>query len=163
MNIILELFGEGKDLSIVQMSCRAIVIFFIALVLIRITGRRSFGMRTPFDNVITILLGAILSRAVVGASSFIPTVAACCIISILHRLLAWLCISYPSLANFIQGKKIPLYENGHLIEENMTRGLISKEDVLAQARLSIHMESLDKIEKCYLENNGHISIVKKND
>jgi len=38
MEILLKIFGEGKDLNALQMSCRGIVIFFVALVLIRISG-----------------------------------------------------------------------------------------------------------------------------
>jgi len=53
MNLLIQIFGEGKDLNALQMSSRGIVIFFIALILIRISGRRSFGVRTPLDNIIT--------------------------------------------------------------------------------------------------------------
>src|ERR1700761_5027241 len=90
MEILLKIFGEGKDLSALQMSCRGIVIFFVALVLIRISGRRSFGVRTPLDNIITISLGAIMSRAVVGASDFVPVIACCFAIVLLHRATGWL-------------------------------------------------------------------------
>jgi len=36
MELIKEIFGEGKDLSVIQMSSRGIVVFIIALVLIRV-------------------------------------------------------------------------------------------------------------------------------
>ncbi len=76
MDILTTLFGHGKDLDSLQMICRAIVSFFLTLVLIRIAGIRTFGKKTPFDNVITIMLGSIFSRVVVGASPFIPTTLA---------------------------------------------------------------------------------------
>ena len=59
MDILHTLFGEGKDLNSLQMVCRAVGCFFITLALIRIAGIRTFGRRTAFDNVITIMLGSI--------------------------------------------------------------------------------------------------------
>jgi quercetin dioxygenase-like cupin family protein len=55
---------KGKDLNSLQMTCRAIVSFFLTLVLIRIAGIRTFGKKTPFDNVVAIMLGSIFSRVV---------------------------------------------------------------------------------------------------
>src|ERR1700685_3441978 len=77
MNLLHTLFGEGKDLNTLQMVCRAFVSFFLTLALIRVAGIRTFGKKTPFDNVITIMLGSIFSRVVVGASPFIPPTLAC--------------------------------------------------------------------------------------
>src|SRR5688500_14278019 len=92
MNTIYEIFGQGKDLTVLQMGLRALVIFIIALIVLRIAGRRSFGMQMPIDNILVILLGAILSCAVVGASPFVPTVVAAAIIAVLHRLFALIAI-----------------------------------------------------------------------
>src|ERR1700712_4547819 len=105
MKTLVEIFGEGKDLNVLQMSSRAIVIFLIALVLIRISGRRSFGIRTPLDNIIVISLGAILSRAIVGASPFLPVVIACFTIVILHRFLGWLISNNERLSEILEGNK----------------------------------------------------------
>jgi hypothetical protein len=77
METLIALFGEGKDLDSLQMAARATVVFFGALILIRISGRRSFGQRSPFDYVVAILLGATLSRVIVGAGPrFEPIVCA---------------------------------------------------------------------------------------
>lgn len=103
MDIMYTLFGEGKDLNALQMSDRGIAIFFIALILIRISGRRSFGVRTPLDNIITISLGAIMSRAVVGASDFVPVVVCCFVIVLLHRLFGWLIANSKAFGKLIEG------------------------------------------------------------
>ena len=76
----LVLFGEGRNLDPLQMGMRSIAVFLIALTLIRLSGRRSFGQRSPFDSVVVILLGATLSRAIVGASPFIATAVASVVI-----------------------------------------------------------------------------------
>ena len=92
MDVLIAIFGEGKDLGSLQMAMRAVAVFFAALILIRISGRRSFGQRSPFDYVVAILLGATLSRVIVGASPATPTFMASLVIVLLHRALAWTCV-----------------------------------------------------------------------
>jgi len=77
VDILVTMFGEtGADPTPGQMAARAVVVFFVALVLIRISGRRSFGQHSLFDACATVLIGATLARAVVGASPFLATVCA---------------------------------------------------------------------------------------
>lgn len=162
METIYLLFGDGESLNTLQMMLRAVIIFFIALALVRIAGRRTFGMRAPLDNIIVFLFGAVLGRAVVGASPFIPTVCACLAISIIHRLLAWLSVQHPWVGKFVKGRKISLLtEDGALSKKNMKRSLASREDIMEEIRLRIHTDSLDDVEKLYMERSGEISAIKK--
>jgi uncharacterized membrane protein YcaP (DUF421 family) len=162
MELIKVIFGEGKDLNTLQMCCRGIIVFMIALLLIRISGRRSFGIRTPLDNIITISLGAILSRAVVGASAFVPVITCCFIIAILHRMFGWLIVHNKAFGRFIEGDKILLFKDGKFIKKSLERGLVSEDDIMQGIRKSALTEDLGKIEKVFMERNGEISSVKKN-
>ncbi len=161
MHLVYVLFGEGKDLNVLQMSCRSVVVFFICLVFIRISGRRSFGLRTPLDNIIVILLGALLSRAVVGASPFFPAVAGSLVFVLLHRFLAWLILKKESFARLVEGEKICLYKDKHFIPANLERALVSEEDVLQGVRNSALTDDITKIKAIYMERNGDISPIKQ--
>src|SRR6201995_5706810 len=151
MEIFIKLFGEGQDLNALQMSDRGIVMFFIALILIRISGRRSFGVRTPLDNIITISLGAIMSRAVVGASDFIPVVVCCFVIVLLHRLFGWLIAHSKAFGRFIEGNKMVLFERGAFRDDTMKRALVCQEDIMQGVRKSALTEDMKDIEKVYME------------
>jgi uncharacterized membrane protein YcaP (DUF421 family) len=161
VEIIIKIFGEGKELNALQMSCRGIVMFFIALALIRISGRRSFGVRSPLDNIIIISLGAVMSRAIVGASDFVPVVVCCFVIVLLHRFIGWLIASSKTFGRFIEGEKILLFEDGLFLKENMKKALVCQEDLMQGVRKSALTEDMDKIEKVYMERNGDISAIKK--
>jgi len=161
MELIKQIFGEGKDLSAVQMSCRGIVVFVIALVLIRISGRRSFGIRTALDNIISISLGAILSRAVVGASDFVPVIVTCFVIVLMHRLFGWFIANSKRFGRLTEGDKILLYSNGKFIDANLKKALVCKEDIMQGVRKSTLTEDLNQVDKVYIERNGEISAIKK--
>ncbi|NCI46436.1 DUF421 domain-containing protein [Sediminibacterium soli] len=163
MRTIDLLFGaHDMELTVWQMVNRAVLVFFISLALIRLSGRRSFGMRLPLDNIIVILLGAILSRGVVGASPFIPTIAAATAVVALHRLMGYLQVKHPRISRWVQGRKILLFSDGAFLRNNMIRALTSEEDIHEALRQNALEEDLETIDKVYLERNGKISFVKKN-
>lgn len=158
---LIKLFGEGKDLNILQMSSRAIAVYLIALLLVRLAGRRTFGKKTAFDNTITILLGAVLSRAVVGASPFLPTIIASLMLVLIHRAIAWVSIYNPKFGHLVKGKSFVLYQHDKINKENMKRGLMSEDDLQSDVRLKAQNNSLENIEEVYMETSGEVSIVKK--
>src|SRR4051812_28128826 len=101
MQIVDEIFGTGKDLTVLQMSARSVVVFILALILLRISGRRSFGLRSPLDNIISIILGAVLSRAIVGASPFLPVIAGSTTLVLIHRLIAYGIVHHPGFSKMV--------------------------------------------------------------
>lgn len=161
MEILIKFFGEGKNLTWWQMGARGIIIFLIAFLLIRISGRRSFGIKTPLDNIIAITLGAVLSRAIVGASGFVPVIVTSLIIVLLHRGLAWSKVHNRRISHFIDGQKILLYANGSFLKDNLNKALVCEEDVLQGIRESALTDDMSEIETVYMERNGKISVVKK--
>ena len=161
MDILKIIFGEGRDLTVGQMSCRGVVVFIIAFLLIRLSGRRSFGIKSPLDNIIVITLGAVLSRAIVGASGFLQVTVTCLVIVLLHRALAWLSVHNKKFDWLMEGRKIMLFDNGTFIKQNMDKGLVCEEDVMEGIRRVALTEDLSTIEKVYMERNGEISVIKK--
>jgi len=161
MEALIEIFGKGKDLSVFQMCMRTALVFGITLFFIRISGKRTFGMHMPMDNVITILLGALLSRAIVGASPFIATIASGFMIIVLYRLCAALSVFSKRFGRAVKGKEELIYKDGIMIKDNMNKCMVTEEDLIEEARINSNLGSLKDVETAYVERNGEISIVKK--
>jgi len=154
-------FGEGSDLNCLQMSSRGVVTFFVTLVLIRIAGIRTFGKRSAFDNVIMILLGSVLSRAVVGASPYIPTVVGCLAFVLVHWVLAWISLYNDTVGRWVKGEKESLYADGTFNKKNMKRSRISTKDIEESLRLTNQAEGFEEVKEIFIERSGDISIIKK--
>jgi uncharacterized membrane protein YcaP (DUF421 family) len=161
MRFLILFFGEGPDLSAWQMSARAVVIFFIALVFIRISGRRSFGLHSPFDSCTTVLLGAILSRAVIGASPFLGTVSAAAVLVVLHRLIALASVHWGWFEKAVSGEGVLLLRNGRVDEDALKKALITHKDLDEAVRRKNGDEDLAKVEKVILERNGDLTVVPR--
>ncbi|MEZ0602057.1 DUF421 domain-containing protein [Paraburkholderia sp. IW21] len=161
MDVILLLFGEGKNLDPLQMGMRSIAVFLIALVLIRVSGRRSFGQRSPFDLVVVILLGATLSRAIVGASPFVATIGAALVIVVCHRLLAWACMRSQALERLVGGVERELFSNGKFDAHEMDAALVSRTDIHESVRQKTGSRTMDDVAAAILERNGEVSVIRK--
>jgi len=143
------------------MSCRAVIAFMAALILIRLAGQRTFGKRSAVDNVILIMLGAVLSRAVVGASPALPVFISSLVLCLFHRLLAWLSVYNDSIGKLVKGDKYSLYKNGKENQQNRKSLLLSEKDLMEGVRLQMNENNFKNVAEIFMERNGEISVIKK--
>ncbi len=163
MDSLYQIFGTGKDLTAMQMCARSFVMFFITLVLIRAGGVRMFGKKSAFDDIIVIMLGAVLSRGVVGANPFFSTVAAGAVMIAIHRLLGWLCTHFSTVEKLVKGESSVLYKDGHINAVNLKRSSLTERDLLESLRLETNKASLKEVDTACMETNGRISFILKNE
>lgn len=159
MELIALIFGDGDQLTAGQMAARAGVVFFITLALIRISGRRSLGQRTPFDAATTVLLGAVLSRGVVGASPFGATIAAAAILVLLHRALGWVSVRWDRLDVLVNGHERVLVSEGELDQQALASALITRRDLDEAIRKKAGHARLPMVSAATLERDGEISLL----
>ena len=159
MNVINFLFGEGEHLTMFQMCVRAFTMFIIMLVLIRFAGMRTFAKRSPFDTIVTIMLGAILARGVVGASGYVDTIVASGVMVVMHRIVAWLSVKSRKFEKLVKGTYIKLYNNGAIIQDALERTGMSENDLHESLRLETKKLTLAEIDTAFLETNGRISFI----
>jgi uncharacterized membrane protein YcaP (DUF421 family) len=160
VNLLDFLFGRGEDLDALQMADRAIAVFALALVMIRLSGRRSFGQHRAFDGCATVLLGSVLSRAVVGASPFLPTIAAGVAICALHRLIAMASVRWAGFERLISGDKRELVRAGARDPDEMRRGLVTGRDLDEAVRRRTGDETAP-LERAVLERDGTITVLAR--
>jgi uncharacterized membrane protein YcaP (DUF421 family) len=161
MNLFIAIFGEGKDLDSLQMAMRAVGVFFATLIFIRVSGRRSFGQRSPFDYVVAVLLGATLSRVIVGASPAIPTMVASLAMVLVHRALAWSCVRWSWLESLVVGVEREVYRDGQFNSRQMSAALITRTDIFETARQELNSADLQDVHSAILERNGQVSLIRK--
>jgi uncharacterized membrane protein YcaP (DUF421 family) len=157
----IDLLGlEQKDLEWYQMILRTIIVFIVAIAFIRLAGMRTFGTKTTFDVVVSITLGALLSRCISGHYPFFPTLFACMFLAFFHRLCAWLAFRNEFICRLIEGDAVLLYRDGKMKENKLRIHCISKKDLLK----ALHEETLEdykNVKEIWLEPDGKISVVKK--
>ena len=153
------LFGQGSELEPLQMTLRAAAVFVLALAMIRIAGRRSFGLHRPFDACTTVLLGAILSRAVVGASPFWSTICAGTTIVLLHRLVGMASVRSRRFEFLVSGDERELVRDGRLDEDAMRKALLTRHDLEEAVRRKTGDEH-SHLRRAVQERDGTVTVIE---
>ncbi|HEX4665941.1 MAG TPA: YetF domain-containing protein [Chthoniobacterales bacterium] len=157
----LGLASEPHDLTFVQVTLRGIIVFFAALVMIRLGDRRSLTQKSAFDLVFIVIIGSVLARAINGSGPFFATVAAGLAMVLLHRLLAWVFYRWPALSMLAKGRPIVLVKDGAYQRKGMRAMLISELDLEEDLRLEAQKEDKEKVQTARLEPSGDISFILK--
>lgn len=155
------MWGVDEHLDAWHMCLRAFIMFFVTLALIRIGGMRIFGLKTAFDSILVIMLGAVLGRGVVGASPFFSTVAAGLVMVLVHRLLSYLAMYNQWIGKIVKGHHHTLYENGKFNERKMKKHGISKDDLEAAVRVQLNSDRIADAKEIRIEKSGELSVIKK--
>ena len=159
---VLGLGVEPKELTFIQISLRALIVFLATLIMIRFGHKRSLARKTGFDAVLMIILASVLSRAINGSAAFFATLGGGVVLVLVHRLFAFIAFHSHAFGILIKGRPELIVDDGDLILRTMRRNHISKHDVEEDMRLGARTEDLKDIGKGYVERSGDISFIKRN-
>jgi uncharacterized membrane protein YcaP (DUF421 family) len=140
---------------------RAIVGYFILLLVVRVLKRRAGAQMALFEFVLIFLIGGIIILSTVGTDRSV-TNCTCAVITValVHRLIAWAKSKSPRVGAVIDGTPIVIIRGGEWQNEALRGMGIRYEDVAAAAR-SQGITSLRDVDYAIVERNGAISIFKK--
>lgn len=161
METLNNLLGISQhDLLWYQTALRAVAVFVIAMITIYVAGMRSFGSKTPFDVVVSITLGAVLSRCITGHYPILPCVSAAFALSLCHRSVAFFTHRFAIVRKVTEGEGICLFKEGKPQWSAINKYLITAEDL----RKAIREQGLDgahKVDSIWYEIDGKISVIPK--
>jgi len=139
---------------------RAAILYAVLLVLIRWSGRRTIGQFTPFDLLVVMLLSESVSSALTGGDDSLAAglVSAATLIA-LNTAVAVLTARNATVRVMVEGEAVLIGKDGHIFAHVLRRHHVPESDV-RQALREADCE-LPRMQCAFLEANGQISILKK--
>ncbi|MDQ2795340.1 MAG: DUF421 domain-containing protein [Bacteroidota bacterium] len=157
---LIGLHETAQTISAGQISARTVVVFLVALVLLRLSGRRTFASNSALEMIVKFMLGATLSRAIAADAPFFTILAAAGTLVLVHRVLAYLTYFFPALGRLVKGEASLLAEGATIHHKELRRASISKEALRAGVRGAANLDDMAQTEAVRLEHDGTISVVK---
>ncbi len=137
---------------------RAIVGYFVLLLVVRVLTRRAGSQVTPFDFVLIFLMGGTIILSTVGKDRSV-TNCTCAIITVglLHTVLSWAKTKSPRMGRLLDGTPLVVIRKGEWQQEVLHRKKLRFADIEAAARQA-GMRQVEDVEYAILERNGRISV-----
>src|SRR5689334_4397278 len=140
---------------------RAAFAFAFIFFLTRVAGRRELSSLEPFDLIMLIVLGDLVQQGVTQSDySVTGLVLAGGTIALMQVGVSYANFRFRGLRTVLEGEPIVLVEDGRVLERNLGRERLTREELEEQARQS-QIDSLDKVRWAVLEASGQISFIPK--
>src|ERR1043165_9919809 len=140
---------------------RAIVLFSFIFLLTRIIGRRELSSLEPFDLILLMVLGDSIHKGLTQDDySITGAVIAVGTIAVLQVVISYSSFRFRWARSFLHGDPIVLMQDGEVIERNLKRERLTREELAEQARVQ-QIASLADVQWAVFETSGSISFIPK--
>ncbi len=135
--------------------------YFLALIMIRLLGKRALGELGPFDFVVMTGVGdTVISVALDRSMPFYEGIIVLATLAILEYTIGYLSIKNGKLSNLLTGVPVVLIENGKVIRENLMKEKFNLDDLMQELRKK-GIRDINEVERAILESCGGFSVVVK--
>lgn len=130
------------------------------IILVRITGLRSFSKMTSFDFVVTVATGSLLAGAAQATqwSAFLQANAAVAALFAAQFVLAFTRQRSASVNALIGNQPILLMENGKILEPALLATRVCRTDLIAKLREANALDPAN-VKSAVLEATGDVSVL----
>lgn len=144
-------------------TLKTLLFLTIILIIIRIMGKRELGQLNVFDIIVSFMISEIFSNAIADANSNVfLTLLPILIIFIIQISISFIVLHNNKMRNIIESTPSLIINKGKLDYDEMKKQRYNISDLLQQ----IHQQGIDDIRTIHfaiLENNGSLSIIKKDE
>jgi len=142
---------------------RAVAIYVLVMVLVRMSGKRAVGQFTPFDLVLLILIGNAVQNGINGGDNSLTGAAIMATTLIALNYLVALVTSRSRRAEeLVEGVPVVLARDGKVFERMLREQLVSDAD-FHKALRQHQVSDVSEVALALLETNGSISVVPRQD
>lgn len=152
------LWGAEDSYFLYEIALRAVVMFVVVLVSLRILGKRGVKQLSVFELVIILTLGSAGGDAIFYKDvGLIVCIMVFVMITILYRLVIYIADKSHGFNQLVEGTPVLLVEGGQFDTENFKHELISHDEFFSELRRK-NITHLGQVYKAYSETTGELSV-----
>lgn len=152
---------DGNVLHIIlTLFLRTLITFIVVLLVVRFTGKRTIANLAPFDMAMVILIGEVAALPVGGVEPLYKGLIPALFLGGFHMLTTAISVRSGGFERLVEGVPTMLIKDGKIIEKNLKKERVSKDDLLTALRLK-DITDPREVKEAYLEHAGGVSAILK--
>jgi len=141
-------------------AVRAVAVYGLALLVIRIMGKRTVGNFTAFDLLVALMLGEVVDEIIYGEVPFAQGAVAILTIASAHYANSWLSYWGHGFDKLLEGTPTVVVRDGQLQRKGMRAERMNENDVRAELRLN-DVDDLEEVRLAMVETDGQVSVLRQ--
>lgn len=150
---------ESKDINVLQMMLRAVIVYLVTVLMVRLGKKRFMGKTSAFDVILGIMLGSIVSRAVTGNAPMLPALASAGALVALHWVVSAVALRWHGFGQLFKGGTRMLIRDGVPDDAQMRAAHLTAHDLEEDLRRH-GLSGPEQVAEGRLERNGDISLIR---
>lgn len=152
------LLGQAPPEFLLEVLIRTLIVYLVAIIIVRLLGKRMNGQISIIEMSVMVLMGAILSLPMQSPDrGIVQGIVALLTVLFLLRGINKLAFRRPRLEKLIHGEAVVLIKDGILQLDQLKATTISKQQLFGVLR-SQQITNLSQVKRLYLEAYGDFSI-----
>jgi uncharacterized membrane protein YcaP (DUF421 family) len=133
----------ARDLLVAQIPLldkvlRTIAVYLFLVLALRLAGKRELAQLNSFDLVVLLLLSNTVQNAIIGPdNSLLGGLLGAAVLLAANYTTVRLGFQYPALARALEGTPTTLVQDGTMLDDNLRRYLITREELMAAIRARV--------------------------
>ena len=150
-------FGTTWE-ALFAIAISTFVLFISIIILVRISGKRSFSKMSSFDFASTIAIGSIIASGILLKDiTLIKTLVALICIFALQSLVAYL-MRYTPFQKLVDNQPLLLMDGSIILHENLKKAHVTERDLRAKLR-EANVKQIAHVKAVVLERTGDLSVL----
>lgn len=144
-----------------EFAIRAIVVYLVLLLFMRIGGKRQAGQLAPFDLVLLLIISnAVQNSMNAGDNSLLGGLISATVLVVVHYIASLLTARSRRVERLLDGQPELLIRNGEVFRQTLRRAKITHHELHSALRQNGCTE-VNQVALAILEINGAISVIKR--
>ena len=145
--------------ELLMTALRALGVYVLMLVVIRLLGKRTVGNFAAFDLLVALMLGEVVDEIIYGDVSIAQGVVAIGVVAAAQYGNSWLSYWDHGFDALLEGKPTPIVRDGKMLREGMRAERMNAKGVMHELRLQ-GVDDIEEVKLAMVEVDGVVSVLR---